>query len=310
MKKDHVFCGNEICCASYAFRNTVQEDGINCRLFEITSTVPFGVKHRREKDFSRLLTTYCDPNIGVERAAPVWGYRQKKERFIDGDDASDYIAERSREGGCLVGPVDMGQLGYLLLPNLYTNMDHYIAVYQEKGQMYCMDSEGIPARGITKEEMRRWFRAGNLPEAKGYLTVRSFEKEEMTTGQLREEAAVRGCVEQIRSNMKEAEGGRAVIQCCGWLTENPVSRWKLSFLYDISYLMQRKILQADWLEYAVRFSVCEEKEGRAMKEILREEIRAMQWIFRSLQKENRICAEQFYRLAQLEEQLTAAIVQM
>ena len=304
MRKDPVFCGNEICCAAYAFVNTVQDASIDYRLFELTSSVPFGVKHQREPDFSRLLTTFCDLNIGVERGAQLWGYRQKKENFTEGREAACYIAEESRERGCLVGPVDMGRLGYLMLPALYTNMDHYLAVHQRDGQIFLMDSEGILTRQITKEEMCHWFDAGNLPEARGCLSVRSFEKKEKMTGRLREEAAIKGSVRWIQNNMQKAKGGQAVIQCCEWLTEQSPARWKLSFLYDLSYLMQRKILQADWFLHAERFSVCKEKESSVNRELVQEQICLLQWIFRLLQKENSVDIERFYRLAELEERLT------
>ena len=64
MRERNVFLGNEICCGTYAFLNTVQDREIDCKIYEITSSVPFGIRHRKERDYSRLLTTYCDPNVG------------------------------------------------------------------------------------------------------------------------------------------------------------------------------------------------------------------------------------------------------
>ena len=61
------FYGNEICCCSYACLNAIEED-IDVQLFEISTSAPFGVRHYRESHFDRLLTTFCDPNQGVDAA--------------------------------------------------------------------------------------------------------------------------------------------------------------------------------------------------------------------------------------------------
>ncbi len=308
MKNDSVFCGNEICCATYAFINTVQDGKINHKLFELSSSVPFGIKHQRENDFSRLLTTYCDPNIGLDRAVTLWGYRQDKKFFIDQKDIIEYIEKKSKETRCLVGPIDMGRLGYLILSNLYTNMDHYITIYQENGQIFVMDSEGILSRKVTKEEMELWFQVNNLSEAKGYLVVRSFKEIEKKVELLWEKEAVIGSMKWIQNNMREAQGRKAIEQCFQWLIENPLNRWKLSFLYDMSYLIQRKILQLYWIGYAVRFSVLKEKEGDAIKKTVNEQICLLGWIFRVLQKENRLHEQHFCKLAELEDKFTLDIL--
>lgn len=304
MRRNSIFWGNEICCAAYAFVNAVQEKGIDYKLFEAVSSVPFGIKHQRENDFSRLLTTYCDPNIGIERAAGLWGYKVEKEFFTDERDVAEYVAEKSKTERCVVGPINMGNLDYLIMPNLYANMDHYITVYQEKGHMYCMDSEGIVARKISKEEMQRWFCITDLPEAGGYVVVRNFKKMAVEETKFLEEGAVKGSVKWIQKNLVKAQGSRQIEQCMQWLAKNPLNKWKLSFLYDISYLVQRKILQIYWSGYAMQFSVIKEEVESAIKETVEKQILLLGKIFNGIQKENYVCESMFYELSELEKQFS------
>lgn len=313
MKKRNVFLGNEICCGAYAFLNTVQDREIDHRLFEITSTVPFGIKHQKEGDFSRLLTTYCDPNEGLDKVAGLWGYAQIKDTFRDVKEAAEYIFEKSEQRRCLVGPLDMGRLGYLVLPNLYVNMDHYITIFRAAGELFCMDSEGIPVRRTSRSELESWLDVGELPEANGLIHVRSYEKncgsaEPYPDRKLREESAVRNSLVLIKQNLTEAreegQGNYAIEECWRWLNQNPMERWRLSFLYDISFLMQRKILQQYWGELTDELYLLEKKRIRNIEKIVAEQINVLGSMFHELQKEKKICEQDFRKLSELEERLT------
>lgn len=307
MRNDDIFYGNEICCATYGFLNVTQDQDIDYKLFEITSSVPFGIKHQREENYSRLLTTYCDPSIGLDRAAELWGYQQEKKLFPSSKDAVDYIRVQSNAKNCLVGPIDMGHLGYLIFPNLYTNMDHYIAVYQKDGRMFCTDSEGFPAREISSAELEMWLHSEELPEAKGYIAVRTFEKIVDCPRKIREENAIKNCGKWILSNLLESQGGTAVRQCYYWLQENAIKRWKLSFLYDISYLMQRKLLQKDWIGHIEPFVGANSDCVYVIQKIVDGQIDLLREIFKLLHKENRTDKAYFWALAASEEQLTTEI---
>lgn len=307
MIKTDTFLGNEVCCGSYAFINTVQDAGINPKIFEITMAVPFGISHRQEKDFSRLLTTYCDPHKGMDWAARLWGYCPETMRFRGIDEAAEYIFEKSRNSRCLVGPLDMGRLDYLIMPHLYRNMDHYITIFQDEGQMFCMDSEGIPVRRIKKEELREWLLVGNLPEANGNIHVRSFERIRFCADEIRREEAIRNSLPAIINNMAESaecgQGYHALENCWNYLAGVSVERWKLSFLYDISFLVQRKMLQQYWKELAD--SVCL-LDGNAILEIeviVQKQLEVLGSIFHGLQSEGNIYREHFQELGKLEKQL-------
>lgn len=307
-----MFQGNEICCGTYAFLNTVQDRKIDCKKFEITSSVPFGIRHREEKDYSRLLTTYCDPNIGLDRAAGLWGYSQCKQVFRDSRVALEYILEKSQTDRCLVGPLDMGRLGYLVLPNLYANMDHYITVFQEDGTLFCMDSEGIPIRRTNREELRDWLLVAGLPEAEGCISVRSYRKAESFSGDEREKRAIRGSFDLIVKNFAEAhesgQGNYAIEKCWQWLKECPVMRWRLSFLYDIAYLSQRKILQQYWCRLVDEMHLLEGNLLQEAEQIMGVQIHILGNMFHTLQRENMVYECDFHEMAELEDNLSIVII--
>lgn len=311
MREKTIFLGNEICCGTYAFLNTVQDKEIDYKAFEITSTVPFGIRHREEKDYSRLLTTYCDPNIGLDRAAGLWGYKQHKEMFRNSKEAADYIAERSKTDRCLIGPLDMGRLGYLVLPNLYANMDHYITIFQKEKMLFCMDSEGISIRHTNREELESWMLVTELPEAEGWISVRSYEKTEFAPGDERKKKAVRDSFELIVKNFTGAresgQGNYAIEKCWYFLKEQPMMRWRLSFLYDISYLSQRKILQQYWCGLADAAHLAGGGWTRKAERMIEEQIHILGNMFYALQWENVIYECDFHKLARLEENLSETI---
>lgn len=311
MTRTDTFFGNEVCCGSYAFINTVQDEGIDPKIFEITTTVPFGICHRQESDFSRLLTTYCDPNKGLGRAAELWGYRQKKRVFRENDEAAEYIVKESRNYHCLAGPLDMGRLKYLVMPHLYANMDHYITIFQDDGNLYCMDSEGIPARRITKKELKDWLFVGSLPEAEGNIHVRSFERVDFCSDEIRREGAVKNSFDAAIKNMvgsaEHGQGYHAVENCWNYLKDMPVERWKLSFLYDISFLVQRKMLQQYWKELADSFCLLGRNAAQEIEDIVQKQLEVLGRIFHRLQSEGNIYWKHFHELAKLEKQLVGIL---
>ena len=307
MKKTNIFLGNEICCGTYAFLNTVQDAGIDYKLFEITSTVPFGISHRKEEDYSRLLTTYCDPNIGLDRAAEFWSYKQEKETFYNSKEAEKYILDITKTNRCLVGPLDMEKLGYLILPNLYANMDHYITIFRQSGELFCMDSEAIPVKRITRKELGRWLEVGNLPEAKGQINVRSYTKSGCYSEKSRKKNAISHSFKLIIKNLTESsekrQGNYAIENCWQWLKEKPVEKWRLPFLYDVSFLIQRKMLQEYWQKLACELHLLNKDAAHEMESIIQKQIDVLGEMFHALQCERTIHEQDFSKLAELERNL-------
>lgn len=172
------FYGNEICCGSYACLNAMQDPSIDLQLFEISTSTPFGIRHFENEHFDRLLTTYCDPNQGMDRALRLWGYDAETVRTGAAKEAVREIRRRiSPEYPVIVGPIDMGKLGYQIMPALLKRMDHYILLeYCSDTEAYCTDSEGFYQYRLTYEELGACLSADAVPEADGCITVRQIRK--------------------------------------------------------------------------------------------------------------------------------------
>lgn len=148
------FYGNEICCCSYACMNALQDQDIDLQLFEISTSVPFGIRHIGDSNFDHLLTTYCDPNRGVDAALELWGYDVEKHDAGEIDVAIDYIRSHLRYGKIVLGPVDMGKLAYQVMPAVLKRMDHYITLsYKTEETVLFTDSEGFSALEMNYDDL-------------------------------------------------------------------------------------------------------------------------------------------------------------
>lgn len=148
---------------------------------------------------------------------------------------------------------------------------------------------------------------GSLLEANGQINVRSYEKVKLYSDGVREETAIRNSFEWAIRNLIESsekrQGNNAVKECFYWLREKPIEEWRLSFLYDISFLIQRKLLQKYWLEQISRFKILCKNVIREMRIIVEDQVNVLGKIFHGLQWEGKICEQDFMELAQLEERM-------
>lgn len=264
----NMFYGNEICCGSYACLNAMKNEKIPWKLFEISASVPFGVMHMEDGTFDRLLTTYCNPNIGIDRAVPLWGYEQEKREFSDADAATAYLKKKLPESPAVLGPVDMKGLYYLPFSYLYRRMDHYVSMEETSDhKIRCVDSEGVNGYPLEYEQLPKLMQTENLPEASGKICIRSFvKKKEYDRTEILAESLKHAC-----RNLCDAEhaghGPRAYRECFIYLADQNVKLWKLPLLYDLNYLIQRKLLLILLLE--------ELGKERIMDSILLDRIKAL-----------------------------------
>ena len=243
------FYGNEICCGSYACLNAIKDEQISSKMFELSTSVPFGVKHIEDGTFDRLLTTYCDPNIGIDKAIPLWGYEQRKKEFSDKNEVLDYLKEELMLRPVVLGPLDMGYLNYLPAAHLYRRMDHYILLEGTwNGKVRCIDSEGIFGYQMAYKELLSYLNVEKLLEASGKICVRSFRKK--VDFDIME--VLRKTLQYAWENMREAEnmgqGSEAYQACFRYLADQNINLWQLPLLYDVNYLIQRKLLFLKLLE--------------------------------------------------------------
>lgn len=289
------FLGNEICCGSYACLNAIKNPDIPLKLFEISTSVPFGVKHIKNEFFDHLLTTYCDPNIGIDKAVPLWGYKQKKELFLNKEEAFGYLKKEVSRNPVVLGPIDMGCLYYLPVSYMYRRMDHYIVLLEKKGKICCEDSEGIFGIELTDEQILSLISVDKLLESGGLISVRSFYQiKDFNMNEILEQSMLYA-LENLNNAEKEGQGSGAFLDCYDYLENQDIRLWKLPLLYDINYLIQRKLLFIKLLqESEIYFGW---KPGI---EVVEKQRAILVDMFGKLRKYNRIFKKDFECLAGLE----------
>lgn len=238
------FYGNEICCASYACLNTIEDKSIPLSLFELTTGVPFGVCHAGNEHFDRILTTYKDPNKGIDHALTLWGYSACRADCQTSYQAVRIIKEWLYHfNRVIVGPLDMGKLPYYPMASLLQHMDHYIVLRPWSSEcVLCIDSEGWVGYPLTYQSLINCLAVDDIPESCGNITIRHVVKmHDWNIGDI-----VDASILIIRDNLLSAEqegaGAQAFLDSLEYLNARPRYRWKLPLMYDIQYLKQRKQL--------------------------------------------------------------------
>lgn len=305
------FYGNEVCCASYACLNAMEDPQIELPLFEVATSVPFGVSHLSNRNFDRLLTTYCDPNKGIEKAVALWGYEVLKYEAETPEEVVSILKAGLKESRAVLGPIDMGKIGYQIVPALLMRMDHYIMLEEwTAAEIICWDSEGICGYKMNYETLVSYLSVNGIPEAKGRIAIRFFLK----TGScaFREEiliAAGKHAVENLRNAEQERQGSFAITECGSFLGEerNQSYKWRLPLLYDLQYLIQRKWL----LKYLkgecgknqkTKGLICNETE-----DIIEKQLSLLGDIYCRLKRKSQIDKNQFYKLGKLEKELSESL---
>ena len=303
------FYGNEICCGSYACLNAMQDPSIDLQLFEISTSTPFGIRHFENEYFDRLLTTYCDPNQGMDRALRLWGYDAETVRADTAEEAVQEIRCRVCTAyPVVVGPIDMGKLGYQIMPALLKRMDHYILLEScSANEVYCTDSEGFYQYRLSYDKLREYLSANAVPEADGCITVRQIRKKQEYRIEEVLKQSIRYAADNLRAAEEAGEGSRAIKNCCRYLEQYKEYKWRLPLMYDIQYLKQRKILLLtliDLLEENVRCIECQTKESRR---IVNTQNGLLGKIYVNLQKGKEIEKESFAELSSLESRLAKVL---
>ena len=299
------FFGNEICCGSYACLNAMQDPMVDLQLFEISTSTPFGLKHCENNYFDRLITTFCDPNNGMDRALRLWGYHVKTYRLDTSDEAIECIRRLLGKGHpVLVGPIDMGTLDYQIMPSLLKRMDHYVLLeFFSKEAVLCTDLEGFQQYQMDYTELFRYLSVDGIPEAEGSITVRQIEKEH--------EYTIEGILEQslgfAAGNLRAAEicgeGSHAIGKCFEYLEQYKEYKWRLPLMYDIQYLKQRKLLQLLFFHTLEKYGIRNREEMKNIKKNVLEQNDLMSAIYMKLRKGEGIDGERFNRLAEMEEKV-------
>ncbi len=57
------FLGDRICCGTYAFLNLTHDERIDEELFEISTSVPFGIVHKRYPQYDQIGRASCRERV-------------------------------------------------------------------------------------------------------------------------------------------------------------------------------------------------------------------------------------------------------
>ena len=303
------FCGNEICCGSYACLNAMKDPAIDLQLFEISTSTPFGIRHFENKHFDRLLTTYCDPNQGIDRALRLWGYDAETARTGTAEEAVREIRHQiCPEYPVIAGPIDMGKLGYQIMPALLKRMDHYILLeYCSDTEAYCTDSEGFYQYRLTYEELGAYLSADAVPEADGCITVRQIRKKREYRMKEVLEQSVRYAADNLRAAEEAGEGSRAVKNSCRYLKQYKEYKWRLPLMYDIQYLKQRKLLLLFFVDLLEENRICHSDQAGEIRRIANIQNNLLGEIYGRMRNGLRIESVRFDEISQLESTLAGIL---
>lgn len=239
-------------CASYAFLNATRVGDPDPRLFEVAMSTPFGLRHMSGDQF-RFVASLVDPSLGLDLAAPLWGYRPTLLRAEDQMTLLTMLRDQGPGHRALVGPVNMGCLKYLDFAPLYLRYPHYIVVVcQQGGSWLIVDSENSIQLIKTDEGVARLLDVSSIPEARGNFNARVFTS---LGKRPPKEEVLAVALERARFNYALAQavdGGPSVFTRWGFALQggNGTSH-KLVALYDVSNLIIRRHLLV-WMLVACR----------------------------------------------------------
>ncbi len=240
------YSGSWIVCGSYALVYAANLCYDTLIPLENSTGASFGVSCEGLDYFgTRMLSVFRDFHYGVDKAAPLWGLQMKR---VDGV-TKEAIAELLRDpyiDRVVLGPVSMVGLVYLPLSQQYRCADHYIACIRESKDLWrLIDSEGVPGLLLTPEKIINMLSVQNIPEACGRFTARAVINVNVSETAESRDSRIRYTLETAHINLRDArengQGYRA-FQRCGELVQNISAKRHISLVYDVDYLIQRKIM--------------------------------------------------------------------
>lgn len=253
------YSGNWIVCGSYAL---VHAAGLSCASLiplENSTGSPFGISCAGEDSFGmRMLSVFRDFNYGIDSAAPLWGIQMKGIAGVTKEPIEELLGDTYIDR-VVIGPVSMVGLAYLPLSQQYRCADHFIACIRRRRDMWqLIDSEGVPGLPVTSGQILSMLSIQNIPEACGRYTARAVLQVNASNTSESRIARIRHTLETAYTNLKDAQesgqGYRAFERCAETIQDCFFSI-RRSLLYDVDYLIQRKIMLLQLLQEAKKDKV-------------------------------------------------------
>lgn len=251
--------GSWIACGSYAMIHAADLPYSALIPLENSTGASFGVSCAGlDYAGTRMLSVFRDFHAGIDRAAPLWGIQMKR---VDGD-AGEEVMRLLRDpyiDRVVLGPVSMTGLAYLPLSGQYRCADHFIAcIRRDKDVWQLIDSEGVPGLELALEKIVPMLSVQNIPEAHGRYTARAVIGTDASGTAGSRDSRIRYTLKIAYANLREAresgQGYRAFQRCGELVRERPAGR-HISLIYDVDYLIQRKIMLLNLFQEAERHQV-------------------------------------------------------
>lgn len=233
-----------IVCASYALLNALGDERTDPLDVENSAGVPFGLaSYGAEYRCARMLTPFTTFWDGAPFVEKIMGIRIEKLSFSNKRDVLIYL-KRSSPSRAVLGPISMASLSYLPLCTQYHSADHYIALETDVSGGYLLtDSEGAPGLKVSEDDLYQFLNISEIPEAKGRfhmgivsLAGKALPRKERTLEIFR----LAGL--NYRNAERSGQGGKAFFKCLRVMNELPPSHWIGPIMYDLNYLIQRKLM--------------------------------------------------------------------
>lgn len=253
------YSGNWITCGSYALIHAANLCHTDLVPLENSTGATFGISSSGE-DFCgmRMLSVFRDFNYGIDKAAPLWGIELKRVDGLTVDPIASLLQDSCIER-VVIGPISMVGLYYLPLSQQYQYVDHFIACIRQENNLWkLIDSEGITGLQIETEQIIRMLKIHNIPEACGKYTARAVlqvnTSRAIQNKRNRIEYTLKTAYENLKDAQESGQGFKALQRCAELIDNIPHERRK-SLLYDIDYLIQRKIMLLRLIEEAQKNKV-------------------------------------------------------
>lgn len=249
-----IYSGNWIACGSYALIHAADLRYSDLIPLENSTGASFGISSRGlDYGGTRMLSVFRDFHYGIDKAAPLWGIQMDR---IDGT-TKEEIEELMRNpyiDRIVIGPVSMTGLVYLPLSQQYRHADHFIAcIRKNKDTWQLIDSEGVPGVFLAPEQIINMLSIQNIPEACGRYTARAIINVNASKTASNKDIRIRYTLEtacvNLRKAQEEGQGHRAFQKCRELVRNMPVGK-RIPLIYDVDYLIQRKIMLLKLLQEA------------------------------------------------------------
>jgi hypothetical protein len=247
-----LYNGSWITCGSYALLNAASISNTYLIDIENSSGATFGVNClASEWGYTRLLTPMKDFNSGIDEAVHLWGLESEHSEYGSPGEFID-VLDTGGKAQYLIGPVNMETLSYLPLSQMYRSADHYVAlICNGNGTLILVDSEGIPGIKTDVSHLYRILNVKGIPESEGTFHVRKIWRSESFYPV---EQRIRYTVKKAAENLSYAkvmgQGPQAFLICLDTISNAKRNLWKESLLYDLEYVMQRRLMMSKLIHNA------------------------------------------------------------